>query len=593
MKLTLIASFCLAATPFALSQVPADNPANKSDDVLVLPSFEVNDQTDKGYLASNSVSATRVNTPIKDLPFTVSAFTQQFITDIGARELFDVVKYSAGVMSGSSEFLAGDTSFSIRGFKQPPEHDGFYESGRGNVYVDTSNVERVEVVKGPAALLYGAVAPGGTVNYITKKPQDQAFAAVTGQYGSYEFARATIDVNQPIIPKVLLFRVNAALENGSEWVKATKSRTTVLAPTLAWNISPRITARVSYQYFYRNENPPAYPAAQMQVATPSSEVSALNPGAAGPSAALTGKTGIDAEQGYGSDGSNPGFLQYYPLWPANANYLGDHDRRTTNLQSLDAELDAPLGTNLTSRFNYNFSHTYQTQKIAGQSQIYLAPPNSLLYSNGVWGVAPSWNALTAAQQLAAELTFAQQINANNNAALQLQNGVPAPGVIPKVPQYTWSKSNTATLQWEVAGQYDFTWGKIKPMAGLFWDTSGLHNYTITNTGGPSSPFFRNWDVDPASPTFFIDRAPAVDPGVLTTISTNTLSWVSDQAAYGVLNANLFDDRLIFVGGARYNRSQTQTTNFLAAPASAVDALHFVQHFLRAAELPLSGHHPDH
>lgn len=569
MKYLTLLIIAFSFGPFAHAQTSTTSDPNKSDDAIALPSFQVNGKMDKGYLAGNSVSATRVDTPIKDLPFAVSAFTQQFMTDIGARELFDVVKYSAGVMSGSSEFLAGNTSFSIRGFKQAPEHDGFYESGRGNVYVDTANVERVEVVKGPSALLYGAVAPGGTVNYITKKPQEEPFVTINTQYGSYDYARATIDVNQPLIPNKLLFRFNGALENGAEWVRRTNSHTSVLSPTLTWNIRPNVTARVSYQYFYRNETPPAYPNAQMEVATPASEVAAMTPGAGGPSAALTGKTGIDAEQGYGSDGSNPGFLEYYPLWPRNENYLNNSDRRSTKLQSLDVELDAPIGEHLTSRLNYNFSHTFQTQRIVGQSQIYLAPPDSLVYANGAWNVAPSWTALSATQQLAAELAFAQQVVANANAALQLQNGVPAPAIIPKVPGDTWARSNTATLQWEIAGAYDFTWGKLKPMAGLFWDATALHNYSKTNTGGPSSPFSTNWDVNPDSPTFFIDRNPAVDPNSLTHVSSDNLSWASDQAAYAVLNGSLFHDQLVFVGGARYNRSQSQTTDYTAAPGKAV------------------------
>jgi iron complex outermembrane receptor protein len=567
MKAVTTILLTLSFTSIILAQTSA--PPTDADATLVLPSFQVNSSTDKGYLAGNSVSSSRIDTPIKELPFAVSAFTQQFITDIGARELFDVVKYSAGVMSGSSEFLAGDTSFSIRGFKQPPEHDGFFESGRGNVYVDTSNVERVEVVKGPAALLYGAVAPGGTVNYITKKPEDRPFVSVNTQYGSYDFARATVDINEPLIANTLLFRFNSAFENGSEWVEGTDSKTKVFAPALTWKISPTVSLRVNYQYFDRKETPPAYPNAQMEVATPASEVAAMTPGAAGPSAALTGKTGIDAAMGYGSDGSNPGFLAYYPLWPKNENYLNNSDSRTTNLQSFDVELDAALNRHLNSRLNFNFSHTYQTSTILGQSQIYLAPSNSLVFNNGVWGVAPSWTAMTAAQQLAAELTFAQQVLADVNTALQPQNGTPGPAIIPKVPTYSSAKSNTASLQWEVAGEYDFPWGKLKPVGGVFWDASGLYSYGKANTGGAASPFAQSWDVNPASPTFFIDRTPAVNVASLTNITSNTFAWNSDQAVYGALNASLFHEKLFFVGGLRYNLSQTQATNFAAASSLAV------------------------
>src|ERR1051326_6159717 len=62
--------------------------ATATEEVVKLSEFQVTSSADKGYRAGNSVSATRIDTPIKDLPFAISAFTQQFITDIGARDLF-------------------------------------------------------------------------------------------------------------------------------------------------------------------------------------------------------------------------------------------------------------------------------------------------------------------------------------------------------------------------------------------------------------------------------------------------------------------------------------------------------------------------
>ncbi len=80
------------AAPSGASAPSTSAPA----DTVVLPSFSVTTSQDKGYLAANSVSATRINTPISDLPFSVSAFTQQFIQDTGANDLYDIVKYAAG-----------------------------------------------------------------------------------------------------------------------------------------------------------------------------------------------------------------------------------------------------------------------------------------------------------------------------------------------------------------------------------------------------------------------------------------------------------------------------------------------------------------
>ncbi|OAM87370.1 hypothetical protein OH491_27295 [Termitidicoccus mucosus] len=65
----------------------------------MLPEIRVSTTQDKGYLAANSVSATRISTPIKDLPFAVSAFTEQFIEDVGAHDLWDIVQFAPSVTS--------------------------------------------------------------------------------------------------------------------------------------------------------------------------------------------------------------------------------------------------------------------------------------------------------------------------------------------------------------------------------------------------------------------------------------------------------------------------------------------------------------
>src|SRR3954463_10167827 len=203
-----VASALAALTVRAQSNNPSAQ-ATASDDVVKLSEFQVTTSADKGYRAGNSVSATRIDTPIKDLPFAISAFTQQFITDIGARDLWDVVQYAPSVTSSGREFNAGNSIYTIRGFDQAPQHNGFtiLES-----YVDTQTVDRVEVVKGPSSVLYGQVAPGGTVNYITKRPGAKPFTTVTAQVGNLDAWRTTIDLNQPVAGDKLLFRFNGALE---------------------------------------------------------------------------------------------------------------------------------------------------------------------------------------------------------------------------------------------------------------------------------------------------------------------------------------------------------------------------------------------
>src|SRR5215510_4218491 len=193
LRRTGCAAFALAALCVRAQTNPPSTAAATGDDVVKLSEFQVTTSADKGYRAGNSVSATRIDTPIKDLPFAISAFTPQFISDIGARDLFDVVQYAPSVTSAGREFNAGNSVYTIRGFDQSPQHNGFV----GEAYIDTVSVERVEVVKGPSSVLYGQVAPGGTVNYITKRPAARPFAVWNGQVCSRNFWRTPRDLHQP------------------------------------------------------------------------------------------------------------------------------------------------------------------------------------------------------------------------------------------------------------------------------------------------------------------------------------------------------------------------------------------------------------
>ena len=235
-----------------LGDLAAQTAALPPDEVITLSAFEVSTSADRGYRAGNSVSATRIDTPIKDLPFTISAFTDQFINDIGARELVDVVNYAPGVTSGAKEFTQGNVRFSIRGFDGDvvPQRNGLV----GNRYVDTANVARVEVVKGPASLLYGQLTPGGTVNYITKRPQPKPFVSLKQEFGTDSFYRTEFDANQPL-GKTVQTRLVAAYENGIQWAETGESKSWLVAPSLLFKPTPFLSVIIDYEWSHRNEAP--------------------------------------------------------------------------------------------------------------------------------------------------------------------------------------------------------------------------------------------------------------------------------------------------------------------------------------------------
>src|SRR4051812_33732351 len=379
LRRTACAVFALAA--FA-ARAQTNNPsaaATASDDVVKLSEFQVTTSADKGYRAGNSVSATRIDTPIKDLPFAISAFTQQFITDIGARDLFDVVQYAPSVTSSGREFNGSNAVYTIRGFDQAPQHNGFV----GEAYIDTTSVERVEVVKGPSSVLYGQVAPGGTVNYITKRPGATPFAVWNGQVGTDNFWRTSLDLNQPLAGKKLLLRFNGAFENGFQYIEPGKQRTTVLAPVVTWRITDRVALTVDYQWFSRRETPPY---AHFK---PNIEIVALPP-----ATGLLSATGVLVKP----DNSDPGFLGYYPL-SRSFNYVSNNDNRFSDFESVNSELTAKLSDSWSARANFNWNKRRVAQKLTGLGAVSITVPTSY-YPAGATLPISAANYLLAAQAYA-------------------------------------------------------------------------------------------------------------------------------------------------------------------------------------------------
>jgi iron complex outermembrane receptor protein len=559
LRLVPRASAQAAPAPSAAATDAAAAPAAP----VVLPTFTVSDAQDVGYVAANSVSATRIAVPIADLPFSVSSFTPQFITDIGATDIGEIARYAAGVSDASIGFNGGNTSFAIRGFVQNPQQNGFYESAQGNVYVDAVNIDRVEVVKGPASLLYGQISPGGTINYITKQAVGSSITDLTATIGSYNYGQVAVDVNRAVIPHVLDVRVVAAWKNDFQEAITGQTVQEVVAPDITWMPTRTLTLKANAQYLHRSETPPILFVQPVDLTTPQRAVNALNAatGYQPPSQALVNVTGPDAAAGY-NDSYDPGFTSPYTLEPRNFNYGSQNDYRKTDIASLDLEADQVLGEHWVARGNYNYDSYRDDQKVTGVGYVYIAPPNSLVFANGAWGVSPAWNALTSAQQLAAEVAFANQLAASPNADQELQNGVPGPAIITQRPRLTDEWGATSTGQLDLVGSYNFAGLSFKPLVGLFADRTYIYNQSEQTAGTAASPYLRAWDVNPYSPTYYVNRSTDFSQSNVGLRTADTLTFTNNYAAYGLLNVGAFNNTLNLVGGVRYNRSTSNVINFI-------------------------------
>ena len=219
--------------------------------------FDVTTSLDRGYKASNSVSASRFDAPINELPFAIQAFTDTFIKDQNPENIFDIARYSPGVTYRSNDFNEGNANLAIRGFPVSATkgntqilRDGF----NGPSIFDFTNIDRVEVVKGPSSFLYGQVAPGGIVNIISKNPQPSFAASTDLSYGSYDQYRLDADVTGPI-SKTLLFRINASYDEDIHYWEPYDAHSWNFSPSLLWQPSERVSVSLKYENFSKVETP--------------------------------------------------------------------------------------------------------------------------------------------------------------------------------------------------------------------------------------------------------------------------------------------------------------------------------------------------
>lgn len=213
-----------------------------------LPQVNVRTQQDAGYAPAASTSATKTNAPLRDIPQAVNVVPEQLLQDQGATSVQDALRNVPGVA-----FSTGDgqrDQVFIRGFSAIS--DQFIDGVRDDAlyFRDLSNVERIEVLKGPAAVLYGRGSSGGLINRVTKKPDfAHTFGTVSLGLGSYDFKRITTDVNTPI-GEIAAFRLNAAREKSGSYRDQGFIDRYQLAPSLAFKFNAQTDLLLQYTYAY-------------------------------------------------------------------------------------------------------------------------------------------------------------------------------------------------------------------------------------------------------------------------------------------------------------------------------------------------------
>ncbi|SDS32929.1 TonB-dependent receptor [Opitutus sp. GAS368] len=248
----LIILTAVALAPLARAQTDTTSTPSKKatqDDIITLTPFTVRgDSAADGYRVDSTTTGAKINTPLNELPITINVLNREFLTDMNVYKVQDATAYVAGVTNANRNENDTET-YTIRGFQSSsPLRNGI----AFNSITDISNIERVEVAKGPAAILYGVVEPGGVVNYTTKRPLANYAATIEETVGSYSLYRTDFDFNVPLNDsKTLLFRVPGAYSDKDTSQKYEKSKTFFINPVLTWKLTPKTL--VTFDYSYKKE----------------------------------------------------------------------------------------------------------------------------------------------------------------------------------------------------------------------------------------------------------------------------------------------------------------------------------------------------
>ncbi|MEH1845502.1 MAG: TonB-dependent receptor [Nostoc sp.] len=203
-----------------------------------------------GYRVPDASTATRTDTPLRDIPQSIQVVPQQILKDQQVIQASEALRNVSGVQRTTP---AGNSAeiYLIRGFNQSVNlRDGFRDTDQK--FVETANLERIEVLKGPASVLYGNVDPGGVINFVTKQPLRDPFYALGVQAGSFGLVRPTLDLSGPLnSERTLLYRLNAVYQHGGDFRDFDQEvERFSISPVLSWKINDRTTLTLEFEHLY-------------------------------------------------------------------------------------------------------------------------------------------------------------------------------------------------------------------------------------------------------------------------------------------------------------------------------------------------------
>lgn len=215
------------------------------------------DPYNPSYNRTTTTTATKTDTAIFDTPVSVQVVPRAVMDDQKSSRLKDVLENVSGLRAQPS--LGYGNGFIIRGFHNARVYrNGLLSIRDGEpTEVDAGNLQSVEVLKGPAAVLFGRIEPGGLINITTKKPLDIPYYALEQQFGSYDFYRTQWDATGPVTDdKSVLYRFTGAYQNANSFRDFVSTDRVLVNPSVTWRPTDRTDMTLSVEGFdqdYRSD----------------------------------------------------------------------------------------------------------------------------------------------------------------------------------------------------------------------------------------------------------------------------------------------------------------------------------------------------
>jgi iron complex outermembrane receptor protein len=410
-------ALCFARAVLAQTTPP---PARDKEEAVLLPQFTITETAANPYQSTQALSASRVAMPIQDIPQTISVVTSELIQDTLGQKMLDVAKYVTPIVESS--LTMGSDRYQIRGYQVSHEFiDGTEISGQDGYSMSIApyNIERVEIIKGPNAILVPGGSPGGQMNPITKSPLFTNRATATLELAQYFGTGANFDVNR------VLSKDNrqAARFVGAYWysdgyMKNSYRHGYMFAPSYALQLTPQNKVTVKAEVMQNRE---------------------------------TNNSGLPIDPSVGSND----YARVARVLPRDWSFGDETDTRHRKTERISGELLSTLNEHITSRLFLMADHVIRSDVGGTNASI----------SSTAGSIAGSRNPNTGLFEPGVVWTV------NNSGATAVASSTNAP--IPDPSTWVFNRNygrvylsyNELHAKNDFAGRYDFNWFKSTTIVG--------------------------------------------------------------------------------------------------------------------------------